>query len=74
MSVNRRDFLKSTAWMGALAMAAGNDLIMPGGKADKKEILEGVKSGVITEEDVKRCCERVVKAVMGSALQSEYVK
>ena len=58
----------------ALAMAAGNDLIMPGGKADKKEILAGVKSGLITEADVRRCCERVVKAVMDSALQCEYVK
>jgi len=58
----------------ALAMAAGNDLIMPGGKYDKKEILAGVKSGLITEADVRRSCERVVKAVMDSALQQEYVK
>lgn len=56
----------------AIAMSAGNDLIMPGGKADKKEILEGVKSGLITEADVRRSCERVVKAIMDSALQKEY--
>ena len=55
----------------ALAMAAGNDLIMPGGKADKKEILDGVKSGLITEADVRRSCERVVQAIMNSALQKE---
>ena len=58
----------------ALAMAAGNDLIMPGSKADKKEILDGVKSGLITEADVRRCCERVVRAIMESALQKEYGK
>lgn len=58
----------------ALAMAAGNDLIMPGGKADKKEILEGVKSGLITEADVRRSCERVVKAIMESALQKEMLE
>lgn len=58
----------------ALAMSAGNDLIMPGGKADKKEILESVKSGLITEADVRRSCERVVKAIMDSALQKEYMK
>ena len=58
----------------AIAMSAGNDLIMPGGKADKKEILEGVKNGLITEADVRRSCERVVKAVMDSALQKEYMK
>lgn len=55
----------------ALAMSAGNDLIMPGGKADKKEILDGVKSGLITEADVRRSCERVVQAIMDSALQKE---
>ncbi len=58
----------------ALAMKAGNDLIMPGAKADKKEILAGVKSGLITEADVRVCCERVVNAIMESALQKEYVK
>jgi len=57
----------------AVAMSAGNDLIMPGGKADKKEILAGVKSGLITEADVRRSCERVVKSIMDSALQKEYV-
>lgn len=57
----------------AIAMSAGNDLIMPGGKADKKEILDGVKRGLITEADVRRSCERVVQAIMDSALQKEYV-
>ena len=58
----------------ALAMAAGNDLIMPGGKYDKKEILAGVKNGLIEEADVRRCCERVVKAIMDSALQKEFME
>lgn len=57
----------------ALAMKAGNDLIMPGGKKYKKEILEGVKSGMISEEDVRRCCANVVRAVMNSATQKEYM-
>jgi len=57
----------------AVAMAAGNDLIMPGGGSFKKEILEGVKSGLITEADVRRCCANVVKSVMDSATQREYI-
>lgn len=57
----------------ALAMRAGNDLIMPGGGAYKKEILAGVKSGMIKEEDVKRCCANVVRAIMNSATQKEYI-
>ena len=58
----------------ALAMAAGNDLIMPGGGSFKKEILKGVKSGKISENDVRRCCANVVLAIMDSAIQKEYMK
>ena len=57
-----------------IAMAAGNDLIMPGGGSFKKEIIKGVKSGKIQEEDVRRCCGNVVKAIFGSATQKEYIK
>jgi len=57
----------------ALAMAAGNDLIMPGGGYFKKEILSGVKSGLIQEEDVRRCCANVVKSIFDSAIQKEYI-
>ncbi len=57
----------------ALAMKAGNDLIMPGGDSYKKEILAGVKSGMISEKDVRRCCANVVRAIMDSATQKEYI-
>ena len=57
----------------ALALKAGNDLIMPGGGIFKKEILQGLKSGLIGEEDVRRCCANVVKAIMDSATQKEYI-
>ena len=58
----------------AIAMRAGNDLIMPGGGSYKKEILAGVKSGMIKEDDVRRCCANVVRAIMDSATQKEYIK
>ena len=58
----------------ALAMQAGNDLIMPGGGHFKKEILAGVKSGLITEDDVRRCCGNVVKSILNSAIQKEYIQ
>ena len=58
----------------ALAMAAGNDLIMPGGGSFKRAILKGVKSGKITKDDVRRCCGNVVKAIFESALQKEYIE
>ena len=57
----------------ALAMKAGNDLIMPGGGSFKKDILQGVKNGIISEEDVCRCCANVVKSIFASATQKEYI-
>lgn len=57
----------------AIAMKAGNDLIMPGGSDFKKEILEGVRSGLIQQEDVRRCCANVVKSIFASAIQREYI-
>lgn len=57
----------------AIAMKAGNDLIMPGGGSFKKEILDGVKSGLIDEKDVRICCSRIVKAILNSATQKEYI-
>ena len=57
----------------ARCMIAGNDLIMPGGGNFKKEILAGVKSGLISEADVRVCCSRVVKAILNSATQKEYI-
>lgn len=56
----------------AVAMRCGNDLIMPGGKKFKNEILQGVKAGLIHDEDVRRCCANVLKAIMDSAIQKEY--
>ena len=56
----------------ALAMRAGNDLIMPGGGSFKKEILQGMKTGLISEEDLRRCCGNVLKAILNSSIQREY--
>ena len=58
----------------ALCMKAGNDLIMPGGKGFQKEILKGIETGVITEEELKRCCGNVIKLVLESNIQKEYIK
>ncbi len=57
----------------ALAMKAGNDLIMPGTGANKKEILAGIKSGVISEKELRRCCANVVRSILHSAIQKEYI-
>ena len=56
----------------ALAIAAGNDLIMPGAGSDKKDILSGLRSGTVTEEDLRRCCANVVRSILSSATQKDY--
>ena len=58
----------------AQCMKAGNDLLMPGGASFKKDILKGLKAGKITEEDLRRCCCNVVKSILDSATQREYIK
>jgi beta-glucosidase len=48
----------------ALCLAAGNDLIMPGTKRDKKAILKALKKGRLSEDDLRQSAARVVRAVM----------
>ena len=57
----------------ALCIRAGNDLIMPGGAGFKAEILRAVKTGKIREADLRRCCSNVVKAILNSTIQKEYI-
>ena len=57
----------------ALAMKAGNDLIMPGTGGNKREILKGLKENVITQKDLRRCCARVIRSIFNSAIQKEYI-
>ena len=58
----------------ALAMKAGNDLIMPGGGSFKSDILAGVRSGKCSVDDVRRCCANVIKSILASATQREYIR
>ena len=57
----------------ALCMRAGNDLIMPGGGSYKREILRGLKDGIISEDHIRRCCANVVRSILHSATQKEYI-
>ena len=57
----------------ALAIGAGNDLIMPGEPLSKGAIIKAVRKGIIKEEDLRRCCANVVKAILSSATQKEYI-
>ena len=69
------DWFSTNKGLGSnpLCMTAGNDMIMPGGSYFKKDIIAGVKSGMITEADVRRCCANVVKSILHSAIQKEFI-
>ena len=55
-----------------LAIAAGNDLIMPGSGADKKAILNGLKKGTLAEKDLKLSAARIVRQILRSNVAARY--
>ncbi len=57
----------------ALCMRVGNDLIMPGSGKAKRDIVKAVKTGTISEADLRRCCANVVRAILESPTQREYI-
>ena len=57
----------------ALCMAAGNDLIMPGGFIYKQEILMALAAGKITKAQLRRCCGNVIKAILNSNVQKQFL-
>lgn len=57
----------------ALAIRAGNDLIMPGGGSFKKDILAGLKDGRTDRDELIRCCANVVRSILDSQIQREYI-
>ena len=48
----------------ALAIKAGNDLICPGGGYYIKEIKKDLEAGLVSEEDIKLSCARILEAVI----------
>jgi beta-glucosidase len=48
----------------AFCLVAGNDLIMPGTKRDKKEIVKALRKGRLSEDDLRQSAARIVRAVM----------
>ena len=55
----------------ALALRAGNDLIMPGTKKAEKDIRKAVKEGVLKESDVKQCAGNVLRGILSSNLYEQ---
>jgi len=65
------DGLVETDWIGRRPdlptvneVAAGNDLFTPGYPAQAEDIIEGVKSGTLSMEDVDRSVERMLRYIV----------
>ncbi len=56
------------------AIAAGNDMIMPGLPTDRIPLLLALKKGELAAGDLRRCAERIVKATMESEQGQAQVK
>ena len=50
----------------SLALASGNDLIMPGGKSYRKAIINGLKNGILSKDDLKWCCANIINVILES--------
>lgn len=56
----------------AKQLAAGNDLLMPGLPAQQKAIVEDIKSGKLSKEEININLKRVLELVMRSPAMSNY--
>ncbi len=54
-------------------IAAGNDLIMPGGISFRLSLHWALLTGRLKPAQLRRCCSHVVNSVFDSAIQKEYI-
>ena len=55
-----------------IAVANGNDMIMPGDKVYDKTILEGLKKGTVSLDDLKRAAANIIRSIVYSNVAKKY--
>lgn len=55
-----------------VAVANGNDMIMPGDKAYVKVMKEGLKNGTLTSEDLRRAAANIIHSIVSSNVAKKY--
>ena len=57
-----------------LAMAAGNDLLMPGSRGEQKQILKAIKEGKLGEADLRKCAGNIIRIARRSRNEDMQIK
>jgi len=55
-----------------VAVANGNDMIMPGDKAYAKSLKEGLKKGTLSSEDLRRAAANIIRSIVYSNVAKKY--
>nr|MCR5113728.1 hypothetical protein [Acholeplasmatales bacterium] len=68
------DWLSTSKGYGSnsLAIKAGNDLIMPGGKSYYKDFYKAYKKGTVTEEEINRAASNVLNSIINTEMYKKY--
>ncbi len=68
------DWLATGVGLGdhAMAIAAGNDLIMPGSGRVRRALMKGLRRGVFSQEELDQAAGRVLRGVLSSQIYREY--
>ncbi len=56
----------------AVAVSNGNDMIMPGDKGERKDLMKGVKSGTVSSDDLKRAAANIIRSIVYSNVAKKY--
>ena len=57
---------------GARQIGAGNDMLMPGTQRQLREILDGIKAGIIQETDLDWCVENILRVLVKTPVFKGY--
>lgn len=55
-----------------IAVANGNDMIMPGDKVYTKTLLDGLKKGSLSREDLRRAAANIIRSIVYSNVAKKY--
>ena len=55
-----------------VAVANGNDMIMPGDKVYAKSLKEGLKKGTLSSEDLRRAAANIIRSIVYSNVAKKY--